>query len=351
MIYINKRAVSNKSVTGVQRYLLEIEKYIDKDKTVSIYSPDIFNSGFLGYIWEQIFLPLKVKGVLWSPANLGPLMIKNQILTIHDISSIDHPEWFSRNYAFVNRILLPILIKRVKHIITVSEYSKNRIVSRFGVNPEKISVTYLAVSSRFTPLIEKEKDSVKKRLGLPERYVLSLGSLEPRKNIKLILESWRQWKNKPPGLKLVIAGGSSKIFSDAKIEDVPEDVFFTGRVLEEDLPGIYAAAEIFIYPSLYEGFGLPPLEAMSCGVPVIVSNSTSLPEVVGGAAVLIDPTSEADLCSAMDYILSDAKVSEKLIINGLERASKFSWQKTAKLTLEIIESKQTSNYRKKGDKN
>lgn len=336
MLSINKRSVSGKNITGVQRYVYEIEKFIDTEDVKSIYSPPAFNSGMMGYVWEQLVLPIFARGVLWSPANIGPIIYKNQILTIHDISPIEHPEWFSKKYVFMTKLILPLLSVRVRHIITVSEYSKERIVKCLKIRPEKISVIPLGVDSRFIVIKEQEKAAIKKKLNLPNRFVLSLGSVEPRKNIQTLLASWQQWDDRPLDLKLVIAGGSSKIFSNMNLRDSPDDVIFTGRIDEEDLPSLYAAAEIFVYPSLYEGFGLPPLEAMSCGVPVITSNSTSLPEVVGNAAILIDPLNIDEITEAMKRIITNKILAEDLISKGIIQSRKFSWKETAEKTLEVI---------------
>ena len=337
MISINGRNVSSEKNTGVQRYTREILRHSDLKGCKVIYSPPWLSSGTPGYLWEQFVLPIRAKGTLWSPANLGPIFYRNQILTVHDVSPFDHPEWFSREYVRMQKIILPVLLRRVKHIITVSEYSKSRIIENFQIEGKKISVIPLGVDQKFKPFTEEEKSEARKAIGLPEDYILTLSSIEPRKNISSLLRAWELWEERPTQLKLVVAGTSSKIFSDANLGRVPRDVKFIGQVDEKNLVALYASAKVFIYPSLYEGFGLPPLEAMACGVPVITSNCTSLPEVVGNAALLIDPHDIRSILSGIKKIYFDEDLENCLRLEGLRRSREFNWATTAQMTLDILE--------------
>lgn len=335
MININIRSIHGKDLTGVQRYAIELLDRFPPFNAVK--PPPGFESGIKGQLWDQAALPLLLEGFLWSPANLGPILYRPQVVTVHDISAIDHPEWFDPKYVAMTRLLLPPLLKNVQHVLTVSEFSRRRIVENFNLPVSKVTAFPLAAGSRFQPLSLQEQHEQRVLHNWPERYVLSVGSLEPRKNLKVLFAAWASWENRPRGLKLLVAGGQGKVFSSIGFDTVPEDVILLGRVDDKHLPALYACAEVFVYPSLYEGFGLPPLEAMSCGTPVITSNVASLPEVVGNAALTIAPHDTTSLRHALEQIVRDPQLAGDLRQQGLTRAQGFTWESTAELTWQVLQ--------------
>ncbi len=338
-IIVNTRCLFAQ-LTGVQRYTKEIlvrgNGYIETSPLFEM------PQGGKGHLWEQFFLPFTLKdNLLWNPANTGPLLIKNQIVTIHDVAVLEHPEWFAPNFSKWYRFLLPKLAQRVKKIITVSEFSRKRIVDTCNVNENKIISIYNAVDERFSKKNKEEVNALKTSLGIKaEHYILALSSLEPRKNLKRLLNAWDLVQSElPDDLWLVISGakGKNRVFQDVSFATLPPRVHLTGYVPDEYLPALYSGAQAFVYPSLYEGFGLPPLEAMACGTPVIVSNTTSLPEVVGNAGILVDPLDVNQIADAIQRVVTNDKLQLDMREKGLARAKLFSWDKTAKQTWQVLQ--------------
>ena len=325
--------------TGMQRYALELSRrfpnYLDPLK------PATAMRGVAGHLWEQIYLPAAVRGrLLWSPNNTGPLAVARQVCTIHDLIPLDHPEWFSRQFAHWYAWLLPRLAKQVRHIIAVSEFTKQRIVGLLGVPASGVTVIPNGVDARFTPREPGQIDITRRALGITSPYyLLTVGSVEPRKNLPRLLEAWRRVQSSVlPDVDLVVAGGpgNARVFGAVTFNNLPPRVHFTGYVADERLPDLYAGAAALLYPSLYEGFGLPPLEAMACGVPVMVSNGTSIREVVGDAAVFVDPLDEDSIADGILRVLSESGSESVLRKKGRERAQQFSWENTAQRTLEVL---------------
>jgi len=337
-IALNARFYSHRP-TGMQRYALELaQRFADRIQPVRPAKP---LRGATGHVWEQLYLPSAVGGrLLWSPNNTGPLAIARQVCTIHDLIPLDRPEWFNRRFAAWYQWLLPRLAKKVQHIIAISEFTKRRIVERLGVRPDKVTVIPNGVDARFSPQTPERVEAVRKSLRITApAYLLCVGSLEPRKNLRRLLEAWAVVQ---PSLgadtQLVIAGakGSSTVFEGVRLDPLPPQVHFTGYVSDEELPCLYAGALALIYPSLYEGFGLPPLEAMACGTPVVTSNGTSIPEVADGAAVLVDPEDVDSIADGIRQMVSSAALRERLRGLGLERASRTTWARTAQRTLQLL---------------
>lgn len=335
MIDINGRSFVDRGVTGVQRYAREITSVLSDQTTIS--PAPHWQNGIRGHLWEQLILPARIKGLLWSPSNTGPITVERQVVTIHDMATFEHPEWFDRRFSKAYQMILPQLSRRVGHILTVSEYSKNRIVSHLGVSPDKITVTPLAASKIFRPIPLNNYE--RQLLKLPEGYFLMVGALQERKNFRRVLEVWKTWERtgRPDDLGLVIIGSRESIFSSFKLDYVPEGVQFMDKVSDEILPKLYSSAVAFLFPSLYEGFGIPILEAMACGTPVITSNVTSMPEVADKAALLINPELHVSILQAMQTISSDGQLRDELRVAGLERAQQFSWERTALQTREVLE--------------
>jgi glycosyltransferase involved in cell wall biosynthesis len=338
-VIVNTRTLGSSSLTGVQRYTLEILKRLDKIETIAPKQPQ---DGLKGHLWEQTILPNRLGNkLLWSPANTGPLAVRRQVLTIHDLSPLDHPENFSRGFSAWYKFLLPRLMRRVSRVLTVSEYSRKRVIELAHIEPERVFAVHNGVEARFQPRSKPEVEQVKKNLGLPSpHYVLSLSSLEPRKNLHRLLQAWAQvYPELPEEVWLVIAGGKGRslVFREVSFDPLPPRVYLTGRVQDQDLPALYTGALAFIYPSVYEGFGLPPLEAMATGTPIITGNLTSLPEVVADAGLMVDPYNVEAIAEALKRLIDEEALRMELGKKGLERAALFTWERTADLTGQVFQ--------------
>lgn len=249
------------------------------------------------------------------------------INTVHDLVYLNYPETMEkRNYRRL-KLHLERSCREADVIITVSQTVKREMIEQMGLPGAKIRVVYNGVDqSRFFP-------GAGRLASMPEHYFLYLGTLEPRKNLTGLLEAYRIGKQKFGDCKLVLGGARGweydEIFRKVKEYRLEEDVIFPGYLPAEQLSGLYAGAQAFVFPSLYEGFGIPPLEAMACGTPVITSKCSSLPEVAGDAAVLADPCNPEELAAAMEQILTDSALRKSCISRGLERVKRFTWEKAA----------------------
>ncbi|MEA2015406.1 MAG: glycosyltransferase family 1 protein, partial [Actinomycetota bacterium] len=260
-------------------------------------------------------------------------------ITVHDLSFIRYPqfnfEWFIKKYTLeVKKSIL-----RSKKIIADSISTRNDIVKFFNVDPKKINVIYLASDSTFKKLLPKEKDSsILKKYGIDKKYILSVGTIEPRKDFITLIKAFNHIKQPGAGsdYKLVIAGRtgwkSEATYSERKNSPFKKDIIFTGRVPDSDLNQIYNQAEFFVYPSIFEGFGMPPLEAMSCGLPVIARDTSSLKEVIRDSGLLLEDADEKDFGREILNLIKNEDVKEKLRDKSLNRAKSFSWEKTARIT-------------------
>ena len=327
--------------TGMQRYALELSRRFADH--LDPLRPEKALGGTTGHLWEQLYLPSAVRGrLLWSPNNTGPLAIERQVCTIHDLIPLDHPEWFNRRFGQWYAWLLPRLAKRVRHLIAISDFTKQRIVERLGVSPEKVTVIPNGVDGRFSPRSPEEIEVTLQALGItPDPYLLYVGSLEPRKNLQRLIEAWRRAQpSVPEDMRLIVAGarGSTRVFGAVDIECVPPRTEFIGYVPDEHLPGLYSGAVALVYPSLYEGFGLPPLEAMACGTPVVTSDGTSLPEVVGDNAVLVDPYDSDSIAEGIVRVLSNPNLRDSLSQSARQRAACFTWEQAAHQTIQLLQS-------------
>ena len=308
---------------------------------------------FLNY--PKIDRMLKGINIFFSPHIFSSAVSKKckTITTFHDLSYESYPKFYSTGKNYWHFSMNPKKqAKKADKIIAVSKSTKNDLVNIYNVDPEKIKVIYSGinpVSSIQYPVSSISK--IKKKYNLPEKYILYLGTLEPRKNIIGLIKAFEIFKTKlksrgrhsgmsPSGFKLVIAGSKGwlyrDIFKTVKNSPVKNDIIFTGFIDDEDKSILYSQAELFVYPSFYEGFGFPPLEAMACGTPVITSNFSSLPEAVGDAAIMINPYNLDELYRAMETVLNDDKLKNTLIKKGFEQTKKFSWQKCARETLDFI---------------
>jgi glycosyltransferase involved in cell wall biosynthesis len=240
------------------------------------------------------------------------------------------------------KTLMRVSARKALKIIAISENTKKDIMDCFGIEDEKIRVIYLGVDRQFSPQPDPNEADVLSKYNLPSGYILNVGTLEPRKNLlrlinaykmvastrepvpKLVIVGWQGWRNEDLG-KLVRESG------------LADQVVLVGYVPDDDLPTLYRNATVFVYPSLYEGFGLPPLEAMACGTPVITSNVSSIPEVVGDAGILIDPYNTTEIARAIASVLNNEELRESLRTSGLVRSRLFNWDKTARETLKLYQ--------------
>jgi len=357
-ITVNARFLTQ-ITTGVQRYAVGVVKTLDGLLHREVVEPQQYSLVLLapkspilhtldlkcievrqvghskGNLWGQLELPSYAReNVLWSPTNTGPVFYRRHIVTIHDTAVLDHPEWFSPKFALWYRVLLPMLAQRAMRILTVSQFSRNRLIDALDVDPRRIFVVPNGVDATFRPIEHEGIEPVLTRLDLPSDYVLTLGSLEPRKNLARLLRAWQLLLSRraiDKDLFLVVAGGKHSSFRKTDYLPLPEHVVFTGYISDEDLPALYSGARAFVYPSLYEGFGLPPLEAMACGAPVITSASTSIPEVAGDAALLIDPADVESIADGIQSVLNDVALRNAMSTASRKRARLFTWDCSARL--------------------
>ncbi len=342
MICINCRFLSQQ-ITGVQRYAIEICLQLRLfDKNIIFLSPgNIIHQSIAeklnvkiigtksGYYWEQVELPhwLKKHGnpLLVNLCNIAPLRYNNNSITIHDIAVLKHKEWFSKKFYLFYKAVMPLLVKRAKKIFTVSEFSKSEIISYFSINPDRVFVVNNAVSKTISPNDTSDRWELNDK-----KYILAVSSINPRKNFKTIIEAFNKIDS---DMHLVVAGEANKAFN--KVDYINEAVknkkiLFLGYVSDEELGFLYKNAFVFVYISLYEGFGIPMLEAMSCGCPVIASNNTSMLEIGQNAALLVDPLNPEELKKGILDINTDADLRNNLIANGYLVNKEYTWEGSAR---------------------
>jgi glycosyltransferase involved in cell wall biosynthesis len=327
-------------MSGVQRVTGEILSRLQEN--IAPLCPRRPLSGWSGHLWEQTLLPMRTRGrLLWSPSATGPLAVRRQVVSVHDVAVLDHPEFFSADFARFYRQLLGRLARRVEHIITVSQFSKRRIVDCFGVPDDRVSVVLNGVNDAFHPYSPEACAAMIRDLGLPtSRYVLAQATADRRKNLARIVEAWNAVAPVvPDDIWLVVTGnpGRSHIFGRKAPDLNGPRILQLGFVAEEALPVLTAGALVFLYPSLYEGFGLPIAEAMAAGAPVVTSNTTSMPEVAGQAAMLVSPHSPKDIAVAMLSLLRSPALREQYGRAGVENARRFSWDRAARETFAILQ--------------
>jgi glycosyltransferase involved in cell wall biosynthesis len=294
--------------------------------------------------WEQWTLPKMLSkqrvDILHNTMNIGvPIQDVSSkiIVTVHDVIPLVYEQVYLKSSIerFYYQHSLEHVIKKAAKIITVSNYSKSELVKRLGVDENKIDVTMLGCSPEFKPVNKDIAERVRTKFGINGSFILTIGGNEPRKNVKRLIKAFDQIVLKHQ-FKLVVVGAGWR-GTDPKILSQP-DVIFTGMVSNDDLIALYSSASLFIFPSLYEGFGLPVLEAMACETPVLTSNVTSMPEVAGDAALYFDPQDETDIYAKIDKALSDENLQKSLIQKGRDRCKLFQWEDTVRKTMAVYES-------------
>lgn len=366
---VNTRFISQK-ITGTQRFASNIARELKKMRPETLFlAPPAINNpqlaaelevrviGAKNYrlyqklnlpanpLWEQIDLPLYLwrhgnPGLL-NLINLAPYFYKNNIITIHDLCFKLYPEFFSRKFTTLYNFLVPRLARRARHIITVSQHSKSDICEHFLIPPEKVTIAGNAVNF--------EDAGSNQTSPYPEPYILAVGALEPRKNIPNLIAAFRKLPER--NLRLVIVGKNDlhvfrqtqeRLCNSGATED--KRVIFTGYLDDHKLTTLYRHAIGFCYPSFYEGFGLPPLEAQAQGCPVIVSRRASLPEVFGDSALYCDPENIDNIAHMLQILIDDQDLRERLKLAGLKNCRRFSWrQSTEKIVTAIFKSSSNKN--------
>jgi glycosyltransferase involved in cell wall biosynthesis len=297
--------------------------------------------------WWAIGLPAYVRSVgldLFHGTNYEvPLRSRERnVVTVHDLSVFSYPETHDRRMATRARRRLPIMLRSAARIITPTEAVKRELIERFQMNPDMVAVTPEAPRKGFQPMRKDEAAEIKQRLGVADDFILFVGTIEPRKNLLALLRAFAELlQNTEHQPQLVIAGPKGWLtgeFDRAAAEaNFGDRLRLIGYVGDDDLRALYSACKAFVSPSLYEGFGLPPLEAMACGAPVIASRIAAHVETLGANAHLVEPTDEMALAKVMATLLENPIERERLSRSGLEHAARFSWEETAKLTLKVYE--------------
>ncbi len=341
MVFVNAR-ISLAPLTGVNRYLAEVLAAWPGEPPSLLRPPEWAAQGVPAHLWEQLLLPRRVHGeLLWSPVHSGPVAYAPQVVTVHDVVPLDHPEWLHPRFARWYRWMLPRLLRRAERLITVSGFTRDRVIATLGIDPDRIEVIPLGVASRFAPARPDAIANMRAALGLGEqRYVLSLGSLEPRKNLAGLLDAWqRALPQLPDDLQLAVAGaaGRSAVFGNGEPRAWPPRCRPLGRVDDALLPALYSGAEWFVYLSHYEGFGLPPLEAMACGTPALLSDIEVFREISGDAAMRVAPDDPDAIVKALSRIAADADLRDEHAERGRARAAQYCWQETASATAALLQ--------------
>ncbi|HHS9965205.1 TPA: glycosyltransferase family 4 protein [Raoultella ornithinolytica] len=346
MIYINGRFLTQ-NLTGVQRFAYELTSRLSllrDDVVILVPSRNTIRTEYLkydmaieeviggsGHYWEQVTLPKylrkKQNPVLVNLCNTGPIFYKNQIVTHHDITYVRYPKGFPLKFKVLYKLLTPVLLNNAKAVITVSNFSKNEISDFYKIPNDKINVIYNSVNDEFKAHTDAKKETKN------EDYFLAVSSINLHKNLHGLISAFNKTDLK---IKLKIIGGSTNTFSKVNFINDDPRIEFLGRVDDTELIALYHSAKAFIFPSLYEGFGIPPLEAQTCCCPVISSDRASLKEVLGDSVIYFNPESKEEIISSLLLINSDDNIRNVLIERGKRNISRFSWDKSASQLNEIL---------------
>lgn len=346
-IYINGRFLLSPQ-TGVERFAYELCKALvnigvkfflicpKNGELNAVYETEQFQIIRYGighsHLWEQLVLPtyffFKSNYIVISFTGLGSVLTKHKIMTIHDLSFLENPSWFSKAYYFYYKMMTPLAAITSKKIITVSLFSKKQIIKNYNfINKKNIEVIYNA--TRFSV-----KESHKALQQRKKTYFLAVSSLDPRKNFSRLISAFE----KSPNLYLKVVGGKSRIHAFVKEQKQCANIEFIGRVSDSELVHLYENAKAFIFPSLYEGFGIPPIEAMALGCPVLASDIPVIKEVCNDAALYFNPLSVDSIIQTIeDFNLKDNKEIDTLVQKGYKNSQKYSWADSAQKLLSIIQ--------------
>ncbi len=352
--------------TGVGRYLSNLLQHLcclDHENTYCLYTDRVVQTPIIAqrnFQQKSLTLPCAQNYFTWNHFRLPPELLAHpvdlfhfpfytmplirnyrSIVTIHDITYEVHPEWYSWKGFVATRYFSRYAAKHADTILTDSYATKHDLLTYYKIPEEKIVVIYLGVEPRFCQLIEQPiLDNLRETYQIrASQVIVYIGSIHTRRNIEQLLRAFQRLSKTHSEVQLILAGKQEYPYLDIStlLDELAlrENVILPGYIDDDDLPALYNLADIFIYPSSYEGFGLPPLEAMACGTPVITSNNSSLPEVTGDAALFVDPQNIEEMASAMHDVLSNRTLSAKMSRQGLIQAAKFSWENTARETLAV----------------
>jgi len=331
VVAINARAAVRAEIGGVERLAREMARRLPalRPDRYRVIRPAARLAHRAGHAWEQAVLPLQAgrAAALYSPANLAPVRYRRNVVVIHDVAAFRHPEAYSRAYVEYQRRLLPRLAREATALITVSEFSRADLIEALGAPPTRVTVIPEGVDERF--FAQPDPNAAAARYGLTGPYALAVGTASARKNLQALDQAARGLRER--GIELVLAGSDRGYLrgSDGPLRRL-------GYVDDELLPGLYAGAVALAMPSGYEGFGLPCLEAMAAGTPVVAAAAGALPETCGDAAVLVEPSDARGFADALMAAACEEQVRTRLIEAGRRRAAEFSWTRTAKLTDALI---------------
>lgn len=340
-------------ITGITRYLINVLHYLpqfDSKNKYSLFSYDktkFDNKFYEHHLVQRTKLPRQLSEHLWLNFSLPNLLTEKNIdlfftpyilvpikkslhknvIVIHDVMTKACPQFFTSYYKKYMSFIVPQSIKKADAIVTVSQSAKNDIVEFYKVTPDKITVTHLWTDKKYKPmqLNNDEKELVRKKYNLPDQFILYVGAIEERKNISGILRISDLLKSRDIDMKIVLVGSKGFGFEklSTEIYQRSDRIIYTEHVTEEDLPSIYNLAEIFLFPSFYEGFGLPPLEAMKCGLPVLAGKNSALIEVVGEGGLLFDSEDYASFVDSIILLLKDRQFYEEMKLKALNQADRF----------------------------
>lgn len=352
IIVVNARFLTQK-LTGVQRFAIELStrlKMILGDDVAFLSPKDVIHKDVAfkldskvigshnGHLWEQWDLPNYLRKVgsplLLCFGNTAPILYKNKIDTLHDITFIRYPNTFSRKFLLFYKSMIPLILRTSKHLFTVSEFSKTEIAFYYHIGPQKISVIYNAVNPIFRPMKDDKLSD--------EKYIIAVSSLKENKNFVTAYRAYVLARQRVSGLNFYIVGdvhSDSFKKQDSFINELKadKDVRILGRISDDDLIRYYSNAQAFVFPSFYEGFGIPVLEAQACECPVVAASSSSLPEVLGSSALLCDPNKPEDFADSICRIMEDEALRKRLIEAGHENVKRFSWKKSAEKIIRTIQ--------------
>jgi len=356
-ILINATMLDDKP-TGLGQYILNILNQFDKMgikysiftsidikknnikliKTTKFVRPYPYKklAGITRFVINQTIFPSIAKNydIVYFPSTYGSFLLENQIITVHDLIGLYFSQHILQYLYF--KYALKFILKKAKIIITISKNTKNDVIKFFDVNPQKIKVVYNGINHEVFYPRKNSKTYILHRYKISD-YILAVGSSYPHKNIHRLIEAFIKFQKMYPHITLAITGYPTPYQKELIKKYNLENVKFLGYIPLGDMPYLYSVAKCLVYPSLYEGFGLPPLEAMACGCPVAVSNSSSLPEVCGNAAIFFDPYSVEDIKNAIEQVFINKNLKQNLIKKGLIQARKYNWGRTAKKIIEIFE--------------
>ncbi|MFY1045490.1 glycosyltransferase family 4 protein [Chryseobacterium sp. GP-SGM7] len=351
-VIVNARFLTQ-AITGVQRFAIELSKRLKNshDIHVEFVSPkgiihsnlaDELNAkvigSFQGHLWEQVDLPVYLKKnnspLLLNLCSTAPIFYNPQIVTHHDITYIRYPESFSKKFVQFYKLIVPLMLKNSKKIITVSDFSKNEISNYYNITKDKFIVIYNGVDTN--QFINIEQKNVSNR-----KYILAVSSRNFHKNFQGLIDAFKNIQHTQKDVDLFIVGYSSlKSFNNIQldVEDLEKQgrIRFLGRVDDHELISLYQNASLFIFPSLYEGFGIPPLEAQACGCPVISSNQASMPEILSDSVLYFNPSSAENLEEKIIYFYNNPELKSQLVKKGLRNVKRFDWNNSVEILREVI---------------